>query len=62
VLRDDELRPHRGRVHVWVGSPIAPPGATWQDALDLRSRVADAIAAHCGEPRLDLVAGGPAPR
>jgi hypothetical protein len=26
----------------------------------LRARVADAIAAHCGEPRLDLVAAGPA--
>ena len=62
VLRDDELRPHPGRVHVWIGSAIAPSGTTWQDALELRSRVADAIAAHCGEPRLDLVAGGPAPR
>jgi hypothetical protein len=25
----------------------------------LRDRVAAEIAAHCGEPRLDLVAGGP---
>ncbi len=25
----------------------------------LRAQVADAIAAHCGEPRLDLVAAGP---
>lgn len=62
VLRDDILRPRPGRVHVWVGPAIAPRGTTRQDALDLRSRVADAIAAHCGEPRLDLVAGGPAPR
>ena len=62
VLRDDIPRPRPGRVHVWIGAAVAPPGTTWQDALDLRSRVADAIAAHCGEPRLDLVAGGPAPR
>ena len=27
--------------------------------VDLRDRVAAAIAQHCGEPRLDIVAGGP---
>ena len=34
----------------------ATAGAT---VVALRDRVADAIAAHCGEPRLDLVARGP---
>jgi hypothetical protein len=29
--------------------------------VTLRARVADAIAAECGEPRLDLVAAGPVP-
>lgn len=62
VLRDDELRPHPGDVHLWIGPAMSPAGKTWKDALELRSRVADAIAAHCGEPRLDLVAGGPARR
>ena len=37
----------------------APEGDGWRAVVALRDRVADAIAAHCGEPRLDLVAGGP---
>lgn len=59
VLRDDEWRPHPGAIHLWIGPPIPPDGTTWSDAVALRNRVADAIAAHCGEPRLDLVAAGP---
>ena len=35
------------------GSELA--SASWRS----RDRVADAIAAECGEPRLDLVAAGP---
>ena len=37
-------------------TPIAPEGTDWRAVVALRDRVADAIAAHCGEPRLDLVA------
>jgi 1-acyl-sn-glycerol-3-phosphate acyltransferase len=50
------LRP--GAIHLWVGPPIAPQGDGWAAAVRLRDAAADAIAAHCGEPRLDVVASG----
>ncbi|HMA24740.1 MAG TPA: lysophospholipid acyltransferase family protein, partial [Gemmatimonadaceae bacterium] len=64
VLPADTHIPHPGRVHVWVGSPIQPVGRGWKAVVDLRNRAADAVAAHCGEPRLEGMAapraGGPA--
>jgi fatty-acyl-CoA synthase len=59
ILRDGLWRPRPGRVQVWLGEPIAPFGSGWLDVVNLREHVADQLAAHCGEPRLDLVAGGP---
>ena len=59
VMRGDWGLPRPGRVSLWVGDPIAPEGTDMPALVRLRSRVADAIAAHCGEPRLDLVAAGP---
>jgi 1-acyl-sn-glycerol-3-phosphate acyltransferase len=59
VMRGDHLVPRPGRVSLWIGAPIAPEGDGWRAIVCLRDRVAEAIAAHCGEPRLDLVAGGP---
>jgi 1-acyl-sn-glycerol-3-phosphate acyltransferase len=59
ILRGDSPWPRPGRVHLWVGPPVKPEGADWSAIVGLRDRVADAIAAHCGEPRLDLVAAGP---
>jgi 1-acyl-sn-glycerol-3-phosphate acyltransferase len=59
VLRGDWGLPRPGRVSLWVGEPIAAEGTDMASLVRLRDRVADAIAAHCGEPRLDLVAGGP---
>src|SRR6185295_9351505 len=59
VLRGDSPWPHPGRVHLWIGPPIQPEGTDWSAIVGLRDRVAEAIAAHCGEPRLDLVAAGP---
>jgi hypothetical protein len=38
---------------------MSATGSDWRSMLDLRDRVAGEIAAHCGEPRLDIVAGGP---
>jgi 1-acyl-sn-glycerol-3-phosphate acyltransferase len=55
VLRDGSWIPHPRHVSLWIGPPIHPGGTEWSDVLDLRDRVAEAIAAHCGEPRLDLV-------
>jgi hypothetical protein len=46
-------------VSIWIGPPIAPEGEGWHAMVALRDRVAEAIAAQCGEPRLDLVAAGP---
>ncbi|MFI5183933.1 MAG: AMP-binding protein, partial [Vicinamibacteria bacterium] len=59
VLRDGFVIPRPGPIRVWVGKPVSPTGTGWRDVVDLRDRVSAAIAAHCGEPRLDLVAAGP---
>ena len=62
VMRGDWGLPRPGPVSLWVGEPIAPEGTDMAALVRLRSRVADAIAARCGEPRLDLVAAGPSAR
>ena len=59
VLRDRIWLPRPGPLHLWIGRALAPPGKEWQSVIDLRDQTADTIAAHCGEARLDLVAGGP---
>jgi 1-acyl-sn-glycerol-3-phosphate acyltransferase len=61
VLRGDDWLPRPGTIRVWIGEPVIPDGADWAAALRLRDRIAEAIAAQCGEPRLDLVAGGHLP-
>jgi 1-acyl-sn-glycerol-3-phosphate acyltransferase len=58
VLRDGRWLPRPGPIDLWIGDPILPDGADWDAQLRLRDRVAQAIAEHCGEPRLDMVAGG----
>ena len=52
ILPADTHLPHPHTVKVWIGEPLYPCGADWHAVLDLRERAADAIAAHCGEPRL----------
>jgi 1-acyl-sn-glycerol-3-phosphate acyltransferase len=59
VMRGEWVLPRPGRIALWVGEPIAPDGTDMAALVRLRARVADAIAARCGEPRLDLVAAGP---
>jgi 1-acyl-sn-glycerol-3-phosphate acyltransferase len=59
LLPDPAVVPRPTRLHLWIGEPIAPTGGDWRDLVSLRDRTADAIAAHCGEPRLELVAAGP---
>jgi hypothetical protein len=59
VLRGESWLPHPGPIHLWVGPAVAPEGEGLAAVVALRERVAQAIADHCGEPRLDLVAGGP---
>jgi fatty-acyl-CoA synthase len=48
--------PRPGRVRVWVGEPIQPAGTGWPAAVALRDQAAEAVAAHCGEPRLEAAA------
>jgi 1-acyl-sn-glycerol-3-phosphate acyltransferase len=60
MLRDRTWLPRPGRLRVFVGAPVAPAGSDWHAVVDLRDRVAAAIAAECGEPRLDLVTSVPA--
>ena len=52
VLPADTRLPHPGAIHLWIGEPIRPSGQGWQAIIDLRERTAEAIAAHCGEPRV----------
>jgi 1-acyl-sn-glycerol-3-phosphate acyltransferase len=59
VLRAGEWLPRHGAIHLWVGQPLHPQGRGWQAAVSLRDRASELIAAHCGEPRLDLVEAGP---
>jgi 1-acyl-sn-glycerol-3-phosphate acyltransferase len=61
VMRGDWGLPRPGPIALQVGEPVAPSGTEMAQLVALRSAVADRIAAHCGEPRLDLVAGGPLP-
>ncbi len=60
VLRDGTWLPRPGRIGLWVGAPMAPEGSDWKAIVALRDRVADAIAARCGEPRLDFIGALPA--
>ena len=59
ALRDGQILPRASRIHLWVGAPIRAEGEGFKAIVALRDRVAEAIAGHCGEPRLDLVAAGP---
>jgi 1-acyl-sn-glycerol-3-phosphate acyltransferase len=60
VLRGDWRLPRPGPISLFVGEPVAPAGTEMTALVALRAEVMDQIAAHCGEPRLDLVASGPA--
>lgn len=55
TLRVGDRFPRPGRIHVWIGEPLRAEGEGWHAAIALRDRAAASIAAHCGEPRLDLV-------
>jgi len=58
-LRDPSWLPRPGRLRVWAGELLRAEGSDWRAIVALRDRTAAAIAAECGEPRLDLVAAGP---
>ncbi len=52
ALPADAHLPHPSRVRIWIGDPIRPTGVDLAAAVELRDRAADAIAPHCGEPRI----------
>jgi 1-acyl-sn-glycerol-3-phosphate acyltransferase len=58
LLRGDDRLPRPGPIHLAVGAPVPGEGRDLSALIQLRDRVADAIAARCDEPRLDLVAAG----
>jgi 1-acyl-sn-glycerol-3-phosphate acyltransferase len=62
ALPPGSARPRPGSIQLWIGAPIAPEGEGWPAVTGLRDRVRDAIAAHAGEPRLEIVASGPPAR
>jgi len=59
TLPEGAWLPRPRTIRLWIGAPLMAEGEGWRAVVTLRDRVADAIAAHSGEPRLDLVAGGP---
>ena len=59
VLPDGSWLPRPRAIRLWIGAPLSAEGEGWRAVVALRDRVADAIAARCGEPRLDVVAAGP---
>lgn len=61
LLPADTHMPHPGRIHVWIGDALRAEGADWEAAVALRDRAADAVAAHCGEPRLEALPRPTAP-
>ena len=58
VLRGNDPFPRPHPIHLFVGEPVSPEGEGLSALVGFRDRVADVIAEHCGEPRLDLVAAG----
>jgi 1-acyl-sn-glycerol-3-phosphate acyltransferase len=59
TLPEKAWLPRPRTIRLWIGAPVAAEGEGWRAVVALRDRVANAIASRCGEPRLDLVAGGP---
>ncbi len=59
VLRGEWKLPRPGRISLEVCDPVGPEGSDLAALVRLRERVADSIARVCGEPRVDVVAGGP---
>ena len=59
VLPEGSWLPRPRTIRLWIGAPLSAEGEGWRAVVALRDRVTDAIAARCGEPRLDLVAAGP---
>jgi 1-acyl-sn-glycerol-3-phosphate acyltransferase len=59
VMRGDWGIPRPGPIHLWIGRPVFPEGDDWSAVIALRDRVYETILTHCGEPRLDIVVGGP---
>jgi len=60
VLRGDRVLPRPGPISLVVGEPVTPSGTDLASLVALRTATMDQIAARCGEPRLDLLAAGPA--
>ena len=58
ILRPRQWLLRPGSARVRIAPPVTPEGSDWRAVVALRDRVADEIAARCGEPRLDLVASG----
>jgi 1-acyl-sn-glycerol-3-phosphate acyltransferase len=60
VLRDGEWIPRPHSIELRILPALAASGTDWRQVVELRDRARDAVAEHCGELRLDLLAGGPA--
>jgi 1-acyl-sn-glycerol-3-phosphate acyltransferase len=61
VMRGEWKLPRPARVSLHVGEPLQPEGSDLPSLVRLRERTAEAIAALCAEPRVEVVASGPLP-
>lgn len=59
ILRSESYLLRPGRIKVTVSAPIQPMGEEWAQVVALRDTVRKEIAAHCGEPTLDLIVAKP---
>lgn len=61
ILPAGKVLPRAGSVGIWIGGPISPEGKGPRAAVQLRARVFEAIAANCGEPKLETFLGAVPP-
>lgn len=59
MLRDGTWLPRWSKLALVVGTPLTPRSNTLDEIVRLRDEALEQIARPIGEPRLDLVAGGP---
>lgn len=58
ILRGNEWLLKPGRVTVTFCDAITPTGNDWQSITQLKNLARQQIAKYCGEPTLDMIAGG----
>lgn len=58
ILRSNEFLLRPGRIKIHFSNLMKPQNKTWDEVIRLRNEIHKEIAAHCGEPTLDLIRAG----